>query len=248
VRIAHSLARQIYLPLGRIDDAESLLKETLEHALPALGPRHTEVIATRGSLATVHWLRGDLEEAAAGFRACVDDSRVQNPQPHFHTAALIEALARLHLDLGRPHEALPLAREAFEGRRVLFGDSARDTLRARETLGEALLESGATADAEYTLRETLRAFERFDPRDRYRWITACALAAAIARQGRSDEAEALADEACRALAQAPSTATRELTAARRRLNVIRQALGKPPEPEPPTGREAAPAEEAPPGR
>jgi tetratricopeptide (TPR) repeat protein len=213
----------LYLKLGRLDDAERVLRRAVE-----LDPR---AAPPKSHLGLVRQARGDKAGALALFRAAVDaDPRDAGARTNLgvalraagDTASAIEQYravlastpghARAEANLGvalqsqgRVDEAIAHYRRALE----LEPDSAR----SRFNLASALVSRGASAEAAGLLREAVQ----LDPRFGAAWS---ALAEAYAASGQLDPAS---DAARRALELAEGADER--AAAERLANRIEQLKG-----------------------
>jgi serine/threonine protein kinase len=222
VRLATGLAREVYMPLGRKDDARQLLRATIDHAAPTLGLRHPEVMQARFQLCELVRTAGRLEEVEKEYRSLIADVLAEKG-PCLQGATMQIRLAWTLEDLGRAGEAVAPAREACATRSALAGATAIPTLRARAVLGAALVRAGQPAEAERELRQALRDFEEAESRDNYRWVAMSALGEALAAQDRLDEALPLAEEALSRL-KGLGEDHRQLIEARRRVEAIRAAM------------------------
>jgi tetratricopeptide (TPR) repeat protein len=155
---------------GRLDEARTLEQRAVEAFVQQGDPRLLGMARTY--VAKIALLSGDLATAEREARAASEALRVAPPA----RPAAVAVLARALLELGRPAEALPIAREAFEALESLGMIEEGESL-VRLVYAEALQAAGPTeefAAAVASARDHLlaRAAKISDPGWRQRFLTA----------------------------------------------------------------------------
>ena len=165
----------IDMPAAAPRDSASLIEQTrkLLDIANAAGPNTEAVVDATYNMALAYVLAEQPElalqhyqdAAALGIRLGLRDAKLAN--------ALGQAAAIL-LELGRPHEALPVARKAVAMSEKLSADVELGT--ALTMLGDALLETGQAAAAREPLRRSLAIRDRLQESGRFRGSTRFLLA------------------------------------------------------------------------
>lgn len=176
------LAQTVYLR-GRSAAARELWTELDSFRKAIHGPRARERIL---GLKVIANLSMDLFEFAAAEAALTEIAAIGTGNPE---AAGDVAEARLRIAGIRRGTDLPAAiglfRRAVELHVATFGAGAPETLRARNQLGKALVESGDLAAAEQIANEVMQIATAAKPPDRFSAADAHDLLAAVA-EARSD--------------------------------------------------------------
>ncbi|MCD4749447.1 MAG: tetratricopeptide repeat protein [Thermoanaerobaculales bacterium] len=198
----HATLADIYVTLGRYDDAEKLLIRSLEIHEKVLGSEHDEVAKRLGTLASFYARFGRYDEAEPYFvraRAIA----VQNFGPdHLFTAAISTNLATIYTDRARYPEAEAMTKSAL----AIYREKApahpgMSILIAN--LGTIYLATDCLEKAEAAFVEALKFLERHTPTDRVnRGIFTTNLAETCLKLGRLDRAEELYAEAYELIGQA----------------------------------------------
>jgi tetratricopeptide (TPR) repeat protein len=113
----------VFIQLGRLEEATDLLRQTLADSERVLGPDHPSTLSTRANLANVFIEQGRLEEAADLLRQTLADSeRVLGPD-HPSTLSTRANLANVFIEQGRLEEAADLLRQTLaDSERILGPD------------------------------------------------------------------------------------------------------------------------------
>lgn len=133
-RIAHSLigVGDVYVELGRLDDAEAAYLQALEIFKAARGGDYHWVGESQRRLAEVYWRHGAFAQARTQAQAAVEVKRALFGEGQALAEALITQ-ANVERAAGQPGRALDYWREA---RRILTGDPAALTqLRTEDIEG-----------------------------------------------------------------------------------------------------------------
>lgn len=180
--------------LGRFEESEAALREAV-----AWAPEATDAAAQRDraeALPDLAWamLRlGKRREAEALLTPATAVAARLFPNDRYYFA-IVQMLGRLYLGYDDA-VALRYARQAHAGYAGFPGVESGELADTLKQLGVALLANGLAAEGEPALREAQRrALELYGPADRATIGALGALASALARQGRHDEARRLLDE------------------------------------------------------
>lgn len=183
----------VLLGLGRREEAEGLMRDTVARRTRTLGATHPSTLSSRNTLAGA--LRGSperLAEAERMYRAMLADvdggSDLALTVRHNLAAVLIHQ--------GRHDEALEMYRELVDIRSRLKGDRDPDTLVARHNYAVVLNRLGHAGEAETLIAEVLEGYRRaFGHRHARTLGVQVDLAAMKANQGRATEAVPLLRDA-----------------------------------------------------
>ncbi|WP_374379701.1 tetratricopeptide repeat protein [Thermomonas sp.] len=211
---------------GKVDEAVALDRALLDDpALPGLPESAALTDALRHNLAYALNNSGDFQEAERLIRETLasESKRIgpDHPQTLYTKKVLGQALQRQ----GRLEEAVVLYAEVYEERRKRYGQEHPLTLGSGGQLASAYNTLGRPKEAEPLLRQELEAMQA---RGQDNLIEAGAtrvmLATALEKQGRYDEAIALADQTI-ALEQG-AKATRDSVAVRNAKAVAQLQKGQ----------------------
>jgi len=180
----------LYIRLGLLDQAETLVRRVLEVRLETLGEEHPSTLAAMNGLANLMWAQGRYDEVEPLDRRTLEiRRRVLGPE-HPDTIRSLNGLAATLFNRGRYAEAAPLFEEAFAVERRQLGESHPDTLGLGNNLAAAYLELGRYADAEALLREVGPARTRVLGAEHEDTATSIHnLGVTLAQQARYQEAE-----------------------------------------------------------
>ncbi|MGW3951621.1 tetratricopeptide repeat protein [Streptomyces sp. NPDC004752] len=183
----------VLLGLGRREEAEGLMRDTVARRTRTLGATHSDTLSSRNTLAGT--LRGSperLAEAERCYRAMLAD--VDGGSDLALTVR--HNLAAVLLHQGRHAEALEMYRELVDARSRLKGDRDPDTLIARHNYAVVLNRLGRVTEAETLIAEVLEGYRRaYGPRHARTLGVQVDLAAMKANQGRTAEAVPLLRDA-----------------------------------------------------
>ncbi|QEH34819.1 Serine/threonine-protein kinase PrkC [Aquisphaera giovannonii] len=209
-RAAHNLLQGIYGPgpaerleaasglghvlshLGRWEEAERLLRPTLDDARRLLGRPHGTSLAAAENLAEVLRATGRLDEAEALYRDSLDDARLApGLDPEIRFSARFN-LGDVYLRQRRFAEAEALYRDLLEEQSREKGPEHPDTLTTRNNLGTTLEKLDRLEEAERIFRDCLGVDRRVLGDHHPDTATAMYnLGHVLRREGRLEEAEPL---------------------------------------------------------
>ena len=208
---------------GRTEEALQLERETLAARRRILGPDHLDTLSSLGTIAVILVRLGRLEESEPLLLQVLDGKRRILGDGHTSTLSSMNNLGALYLKQGRHPEAELLLHEALVGRWQVLGrehprsktssdslhgilaelraeaESSADEVRLGLVLahhGALRLVAGEPAAAESLLRRADEVLSGALPESDARlWHTRSDLGAALAAQGRDEEARALLEPA-----------------------------------------------------
>ena len=151
---------EVYLNLGRFDDAQPLLERGLEVRRTILGERHADVAHSTDHLALLHEKRGAYEEAERLNREALSLRRALHGDDHPDVAESLNRLAGLLMHQGRFEAAEPLYRESLAIRQRLLGDDHPEVAITTSDLALLLNRRGQFEEAETLARRALALHRR----------------------------------------------------------------------------------------
>jgi len=146
---------RVYLGLGRLDQAESVIKEARSIREEEFGRDSLEVALSFDSLGQLSYARSDFEGGAVLLARALELHRSLPREVHTDVARAANNLAVMLRGVGRLDEAEALHREALELRRREFGDRHPLVAESLNNLAAVLIDRAAYDDAEARLREAL---------------------------------------------------------------------------------------------
>ena len=184
---------------GDLQGAEQALDRSVRIGRAMLGAHHPDVGNAIYEWGVIREARGDgpgaeekLRDALAIYRTALGDA---NPS----VWSTLDALAQLLIRSRRDYVAAePLAREALEGRRALFGPRAGETALSTDTVARILNGAGRKDEAEAMFREAIAALTvAYGPDHSYVAISQHNLGALLQERSDWSGAEAAFGEAVR---------------------------------------------------
>lgn len=151
---------EVYLNLGRFDEAQPLLERGLDVRREILGERHPDVAQSMDHLALLHEKRGEYEEAERLNRTALSLRRALHGTEHPDVAESLNRLAGLLMHRGVFAEAEPLYRESLAIRQRLLGDEHSEVAVSRSDLALLLNRRGQFEEAETLARRALAVHRR----------------------------------------------------------------------------------------
>jgi eukaryotic-like serine/threonine-protein kinase len=145
----------VFVHLGRFDDAMLLLKDAHKIRDALLGPSHSATAETQASLGNLYISQGEFALAEETLSAALAIQRKTLKGDHEQLAETIENLGVLHFYKGEHELAEPLLREALDMRRRLFGIQHRDIPTSLNNLALVLDGLGQRDESERLLRKAL---------------------------------------------------------------------------------------------
>ena len=137
-----------YRDAGRLDEAITLHKQTLEDSTHILGPDHLGTLASRHNLAGAYRDAGRLNEAITLHKQTLEDrTHILGPH-HPDTLTSRNNLAGAYQDAGRLDEAIPLYEQNLKDRTHILGPEHPHTLTSRDNLAGAYRAAGRFDDAD----------------------------------------------------------------------------------------------------
>ncbi len=158
VQLDHGVATNLRM-LGRIAEAEVLLRRTLAVQERTLGAVHHTVAMTLNNLMGVLAERGALAEARRLCERALAMREQVYPPGHPMTASSVHNLAWLSAAQGRTEEARALYVRAEQMRTAALGADHPDTTKTRSNLAVLAIERGDTATARRLLEQVIAARE-----------------------------------------------------------------------------------------
>lgn len=178
--------------LGRLDEAEPLLRESVAESQRFLSPIDPISISSTGNLADFESTKDHFADAEALYRRQLKDAG-RAPEPD--QAAILDTLNNLSIVLtrqGKTGEAEPLVRHLVEDSRRHRGPKHPGTLSAINNLAMILEKQGKFAEAERMFRQVADLNrEVLGPSHPGNFAVLFNLAHVLSDLGRVDEAEAL---------------------------------------------------------
>jgi tetratricopeptide (TPR) repeat protein len=108
--------------MGKLDEAEVLMKDTLRRCRENLGDAHLYTLTSINNFAGLMRQKGILDEAERLLQEALDGLRLQLGSKHLDTLKTANNLATLLHDCHRYDEAEKLYNEVLAGRRQALGD------------------------------------------------------------------------------------------------------------------------------
>ena len=156
---SHASLGGLLLTTGELPEAEIQLRKALEIWTAALGKDHPNIAGLHNNLARLAETSNDLEAAAREYRLAMEHFERTLGNDHPDLAMTRSNLALVLLELGRPEEALPLAKRAWE-RRNREGTPPRYRALTARVLAKALWGTGELARARAMAQESIDSYIR----------------------------------------------------------------------------------------
>ncbi|MBX7103375.1 MAG: serine/threonine-protein kinase [Gemmataceae bacterium] len=141
--------------MGRLDDAETLIRPVLADAEKLLGPNHAGYADVLWRLGVILAKREDGAGALPLDERCLEIRRKVYPGPHRDVASAIASVGRDKSKLGDHTGAEAMYRESLEMRRSLFPAGSPAIASSLDDLGHCQLALGRTAEAVKTLTDAI---------------------------------------------------------------------------------------------
>src|SRR5262245_20101403 len=188
INVVTNLA-ELYAAEGRFDESESLYVKALDSARRALGEDHRRTIYAGTGLASLYADEGKDGQAEKLFSTALAASARTLGAEHPLTLDSTAGLARVYRERGKCAESESLYVKVVDARRRVQGAEHPATLSTVSDLAEVRLGQRKYADAEGTLRDALKGYDkaRLDDWERYR--SQSLLGASLAGQQKFSEAE-----------------------------------------------------------
>ena len=144
-----------YQDVGRLDEAITLHKQTLDARTRTLGPHHPDTLGSGDNLACAYREAGRLDEAITLHKQTLD-ARIHILGPnHPDTLTSRHNLAVAYRDAGRLDQAITLFKQTLDDRTHILGPNHPDTLGSRSNLAYAYQDAGRLHEAITLYEQTL---------------------------------------------------------------------------------------------
>lgn len=144
--------------LGRYEEAEALIRRSLELRQSLYGPSDPRVATSLNALGWILFQRGQLDEAAAYLRQALDMRRRLLGPDHIDVSRTLNDLAVVTQQRGDLDSTEVLLTEALAIRRAHYGDEHLSVAVTLNNVATLLWQQGDYVRAEETYQETLRIF------------------------------------------------------------------------------------------
>jgi tetratricopeptide (TPR) repeat protein/tRNA A-37 threonylcarbamoyl transferase component Bud32 len=141
--------------LSQLQEAEDLLKTSLEGRSKILSPSHEYILTSKHNMAQVLRLRGRPLEAEPYVRDAFNGMRSTLGLSSPRALSVLNLWASILQDIGRREDALPLFRQALEVRTRVLSRRHQHTLDSMNNLANLLEQMGKLDEAEVLLRESV---------------------------------------------------------------------------------------------
>ena len=183
---------EAYCDAGRLDEAITLHRQTLEDHTRILGPHHPDTLTSRNNLASAYQDAGRLDDAITLYEQTLEDrTRILGPH-HPDTLTSRNNLAYAYQAAGRLDDAITLHKQNLKDLTHILGPHHPRTLTSRNNLANTYRDTGRLDEA-ITLYE--RNFEDciriLGPDHPHTLTSRNNLASAYRAAGRTEEAEVL---------------------------------------------------------
>ena len=181
-----------YQDVGRLEEAITLHKQTLDARTHILGPNHPDTLDSRHNLAVAYRDAGRLDQAIELHQQTLKDTEGLLGPNHPHTLTSRNNLAVAYRDAGRLDQAIELHEQTLDDRTHILGPNHPDTLGSRNNLAYTYQAAGRLDDAIPLLEQTLEDRTRILGTNHPSTLTSRNnLASAYRAAGRTEEAAAL---------------------------------------------------------
>jgi len=144
-----------YQDVGRLEEAITLHKQTLDARTRTLGPNHPDTLGSGDNLACAYREAGRLEEAITLHKQTLDArTHILGPN-HPDTLDSRHNLAVAYRDAGRLDQAIELHQQTLKDTEGLLGPNHPDTLTSRNNLAVAYRDAGRLDQAIELHEQTL---------------------------------------------------------------------------------------------
>ena len=181
-----------YQDVGRLEEAITLHKQTLDARTHILGPHHPDTLDSRHNLAVAYRDAGRLDQAIELHQQTLKDTEGLLGPNHPHTLTSRNNLAVAYRDAGRLDQAIELHEQTLDDRTHILGPNHPDTLGSRNNLAYTYQAAGRLDDAIPLYEQTLEDRTRILGTNHPSTLTSRNnLASAYRAAGRTEEAAAL---------------------------------------------------------
>lgn len=146
--------------LGKLDEAETHLRATLESQRVAKGPESIDYLVTEARLGVVVYNKGKAKEADGILLSAVSGLRKLGPTGAPELVDALQWLGQGFRDEDKRQEAVAVQLESLALSQRIFGSDHPSTLSALDALGLLYWDLGRLDEAESYLRQSLQASRR----------------------------------------------------------------------------------------
>ena len=188
----------LYNQLERLEEAESHYQRAIAIYEQVLGPEHPRLGTAVNNLALLYQFQGRFDEAASLYERALSIRERAVGRDHPDVAQTLNNLANLYRALAKYEKAEPLYRRALVIREQTLGLEHPDVAWSKRDLGKLISERGEPEAALPYFESALAIFRRAHGPDHPELTEILTdYGDALARVGRSADAEAAATEAAR---------------------------------------------------
>lgn len=220
----------VYRAEGKFGQAETLLSKVLETKRRVLGEEHPSTLISMLNVGVLLGYKGDYSKAEPLMVRAVDLQRRVLGEEHPDRLAGMNRLA-LYSDEGKYPEAEALFTKTLKAQLRVLGEVHPDTLNSWSGLGRVQLRERKYVEAESTLREVLKRYEKVLPGSWERYNCQSMLGGSLEGQKKYAEAEPLLTSGFRGVTQReseiPSKDRRVLSEAGERIVQLYENWAKP---------------------
>ena len=148
-----------YQDVGRLDEAITLHKQTLDARTHILGPNHPDTLDSRHNLAVAYRDAGRLDQAIELHQQTLKDTEGLLGPNHPDTLTSSNNLAVTYRDAGRLDEAIELHEQTLDDRTHILGPDHPGTLGSRNNLANVYRDAGKLDQAIELHQQTLEDTE-----------------------------------------------------------------------------------------
>ena len=147
---------EAYCDAGRLDEAITLHRQTLEDHTRILGPHHPDTLTSRNNLASAYQDAGRLDDAITLYEQTLEDrTRILGPH-HPSTLTSRNNLASAYQAAGRLDDAITLHKQNLKDRTRILGPHHPDILTSRNNLANTYRDTGRLDEAITLHKQSLK--------------------------------------------------------------------------------------------
>lgn len=222
----NDLARE-YQSRGRLAEAVTLLRVTMESVERSLGRDHPDTLRAVADLAYYYQTQGRYAESESLSRRALEGQERTLGRDHPDTLRSLGNLAFLYRQQGRYSEAEPLFVRALETYERTVGRDHADTIRTVNNLAALYESQRRLEEAEPLYRRAMEDGERVLGKDHLATVHATNnLAVLWLRRGRTAEAEPLVRQVAESMGRIAGAEHPDTLAAINNLAMLQQGLGQ----------------------
>lgn len=151
---------QTFARLGRFDEGEDQLRQSLQIRRSLYGEDHQEIAECLNGLGELRYDHGDLDGAERLYRSAYEmRQRLFGPQ-HAEVATSLDNLANVYHERGELEQAERMYREGLAMRRAVLGDEHKDVASSLNNVAVVLHDQDRLEAAQALYRESLALTRR----------------------------------------------------------------------------------------